>query len=333
MKEEQQKLALKAWVWGIKKEEEKHWYSVKLQGKNESIWESIKIKTTRLNLKEKKIFNIKKFLEEEKKKENIINDSSSIFDLGCKVAKLDIYLQNIIFSNISSYQDWFLLAEKADVIKKKYEEYICDYEQSLEVEQENGQDKEISFPAESSYLDGLEKQNYLSIANCIWKRSDGKNRFYFDSEAETKWAEILKSLTEKENVAPITISEKNLLEESKEIYLWGKNYIPNSNIKFEYYLDGVHSSYPDFIMKDKKGQIHIFEVKSLNSSNNFNIDREEYEIKIKELKKSYKFASKLTKQIFYLPIIKQDKWTIIRYKNGEESQLKINEFKSELVCN
>ena len=37
----------------LRKEEEKHWYSVKLQGKNESICESIKIKTIRLNLKEK----------------------------------------------------------------------------------------------------------------------------------------------------------------------------------------------------------------------------------------------------------------------------------------
>ena len=45
----------------------------------------------------------------------------------------------------------------------------------------------------------------------------------------------------------------------------------------EYYLDGIHSSYPDFVMKDKNGKIHIFEVKSVNKSSSQNINEEEYE--------------------------------------------------------
>jgi type III restriction enzyme len=42
--------------------------------------------------------------------------------------------------------------------------------------------------------------------------------------------------------------EPEYINETK--FLWGKNYTPNSSIKFEYYLETLRSSYPDFIMKD-----------------------------------------------------------------------------------
>ena len=61
-----------------------------------------------------------------------------------------------------------------------------------------------------------------------------------------------------------------------ECYLWGKNFPLNSNIKYEYYANGIHSSYPDFILKDSQGRIHIFEVKSVNISMQSNINSEEY---------------------------------------------------------
>lgn len=81
------------------------------------------------------------------------------------------------------------------------------------------------------------------------------------------------------------IEPKRLNAEYK--YLWGKNYIPNSEIKFEYCSGGVHCSYPDFVMKDCYDRIHIFEVKSLNKSNavSNSFDGGEYEEKIEELKK------------------------------------------------
>lgn len=59
--------------------------------------------------------------------------------------------------------------------------------------------------------------------------------------------------------------------------MWGKNFLANSNIRYEYYADGIHSSYPDFIMKDTQNRIHIFEVKSVNKSNKIDIDKETYE--------------------------------------------------------
>lgn len=111
-------------------------------------------------------------------------------------------------------------------------------------------------------------------------------------------------------------------------YLWGKNYIPNSNIKFEYCLGGIHSSYPDFIMKDSFGRIHIFEVKSVNtsSSTSSSFDSESYKKKVEELKRCYKQASLLTGYIFYLPIMKGDEWQITRLFNGLEQNLTQSQF-------
>ena len=82
--------------------------------------------------------------------------------------------------------------------------------------------------------------------------------------------------------------------------------------------DGIHSSYWDCILKDSFDRIHIFEVKSVNCSIEFGIDKNEYEKKIRELKECYKIASKLTGYYFYLPIKKDNDWYIIWYYNGEE---------------
>ena len=98
--------------------------------------------------------------------------------------------------------------------------------------------------------------------------------------------------------------ETGIMDE-KEVYLWGKNYYPNSKIKFEYYLDSVKKSYPDFIMKDAFGRVHLFEVKSINEKQNtIGFDKKMYEKKISELRKAYCQASKLTNQYFYIPLLK-----------------------------
>ena len=89
----------------------------------------------------------------------------------------------------------------------------------------------------------------------------------------------------------------------------------------------LHSSFPDFVMKDRFGRIHIFEVKSVNQSGAYNCDNNIYKSKIAELKNCYKQASKLTGQIFYLPVVKNDVWQITRFCKGEEDTLSIDEFK------
>ena len=81
-------------------------------------------------------------------------------------------------------------------------------------------------------------------------------------------------------------------------------------------------------MKDAKGRIHIFEVKSVNQSANFNIDNNIYVAKVAELKKSYKQASILTGQYFYLPIQTRNDWQIIQFANGVESTLSSSQFEN-----
>lgn len=79
-----------------------------------------------------------------------------------------------------------------------------------------------------------------------------------------------------------------------------------------------HSSYPDFIIKDNNGFVHIIEVKSVNVGYNQTFDGDEYKKKIESLRKMFVFASKVTKQYFYLPVKTNDSWTI--YKSFLESK-------------
>jgi type III restriction enzyme len=123
---------------------------------------------------------------------------------------------------------------------------------------------------------------FVNISNWVWKRSDGAERFSFDSDAERDWADILKDISVKSIESIITGKKKsnpnagsiNLFGEvqkdtiinEKEIFLWGKNYVPESTVKFEYYLGALHSSYPDFIMKDTKRRerrLHMFVISDL----------------------------------------------------------------------
>lgn len=110
--------------------------------------------------------------------------------------------------------------------------------------------------------------------------------------------------------------------------MWGKNYVANSLIKFEYYLGALHSSYPDFVMKDSFDRIHIFEVKSVNISSSMpgGFDSKPYKDKLEELKKAYKQASRITAQIFYLPILRDEGWRIFQYWAGGEKTLTKDEF-------
>ena len=116
-------------------------------------------------------------------------------------------------------------------------------------------------------------------------------------------------------------------------YLWGKNFFPQSEIKFEYCLGTIHSSYPDFVMKDSYGRIHLFEVKSVNCSSSSRLDTEEYKDKIEELKKCYCQASLLTGYNFYLPVLKEECWHITLLSNGSETTLTLNQFKNLIKAN
>lgn len=182
--------------------------------------------------------------------------------------------------------------------------------------------EEASFPYGSSYNETEQK---LTIDDWVWYRKEGdilSDEFSFDSAAEKKWAEELKDIRRE------SIKQTNVLGDNK--YLWGKNFPLNSEVKFEYFAEGVHSSYPDFVMKDKQGRIHIFEVKSVNKSSSLNINEEEYTEKIRSLKECYRACSQKTKHIFYLPILDGSTWKITKFEKGEERTIDIKQFEESL---
>ncbi|MBQ6732431.1 MAG: DEAD/DEAH box helicase family protein [Paludibacteraceae bacterium] len=330
LSEKAQKLALTAWVWGIQPIEGKKSRQVKLFGDEKWIPNSIKIKTTRLIPPTERVsINVSELLEE-KAKNDITH--SSIFELYGKLQKTENGIQNLCYTWAKNINDWLKYCEHIDTVSKAYNNYICDYEESMEVvRNSDGSEREVSFPLTSLYVDN---ENYQNISDWVWKRKDGNDKFSFDSEAEREWASILKDISHNDTDSTV-VGEPNpnygqmrtdgTLEpqwiNSENKYLWGKNYTTNSEIKFEYYLDGIHSSYPDFVMKDKHGNIHLFEVKSVNISSDLNIDSEEYKEKITALRQCYKQSSILTGQFYYLPILRNEEWQITRFYKGDEQTL------------
>ncbi|MDR3327004.1 MAG: DEAD/DEAH box helicase family protein, partial [Prevotellaceae bacterium] len=324
---EAQELAMTAWVWGIKPESANKTYGVKLFDEPSDTTDNIKVKITKIKpLTQKADFDLQKILKP-------LTTHKSIFELGRKLKQTTNEVRQICYDYASDYQKWWQVAEYADEIKKESEKYLCDYAQSMEVaKDENGNEMEVSFAVTSHYTDN---GNYVNIGNWVWRRRDVSDKFAFDSDAEREWASILKDLSASNNndsqksVATTTVGKiKNKQNENtfegfdtnvneKEIFLWGKNYVPNSTIKFEYYMGALHSSFPDFVMKDGYGRIHIFEVKSVNIAPSM-IDNNIYKAKIAELKNCYKQASLITNQVFYLPVLDGEVWQITQYANGQE---------------
>lgn len=330
LSDEGKKLATMAWVWGVVDNNTRKAYAVRLYDDQKDITEAVRIKTTVIKpLSDNTLFDINDFLDNKTTKVT----HKSIFDLNRKLQMSDSSVKAIVYDYADNYTKWFHAAEYVDDVIKESNQFRCDYSKSMELGPEE------SFSTDSYYYD---TGKYVRINNWVWKRKDGNLKFSFDSDAERDWAEFLKDIsydgfkkikTGKKIVNPNAGAVNlwgdiatNTVVDEKELYLWGKNYVPDSSIKFEYYLGALHSSYPDFIMKDAKGRIHIFEVKSVNQSANFNIDNNIYVAKVAELKKSYKQASLLTGQYFYLPIQTGNDWQIIRFANGVESTLSSSQF-------
>lgn len=339
-----QKLAMTAWIWGIIPVDLRKSFGVKLCQDSKIITDEIKIKTTRLKpLTKKASFNLTTFLA----RQTAVSAPSSIFALWRGFVKAENSVQEMGVNYAMTYAKWREFAENIEAVASESSHYVNDYEKSMEVVKDvKGQDLEVSFALTSNYTDN---GNYVDIGDWVWKRNDEKDEFSFDSDAERKWTGILKDLV-KDDVTVgngrvgkrVTVGKKNpkagtvdlfdekepeLLEE-KQVYLWGKNYVANSPIKFEYYLGALHSSYPDFVMKDSFDRVHIFEVKSVNISSKMvgGFDNNIYKTKMEELKKAYKQASKLTKQLFYLPILRGDTWHIFQYIDGSEKTLTKDQF-------
>jgi len=328
-----QALAMTAWVWGVAPEEQKKVHPVELSHPQDDITNNIRIKTTKLkSLLNKDVFNLADFLAKQKKTAVYNN----IFELGKKLREADNSVREIIYDYAKDYTKWWQVAEFIDEIEKECMRYLCNYEESMEI------GETVSFARTSHYTDN---GNYADIDNWVWKRRHGNgdssenspfykngkyilpldcdtdNDFSFDSDAERKWANILNKLSMDGNIDKVKRENGEDMADGDDIYMWGKNYVPNSLIRFEYYMNSVHSSYPDFVMKDRFGRIHIFEVKSLNQSSEQSFDPENYKAKIEELRKCYKQASKITDQIFYIPIMIDNAWKITQFYKGNENTI------------
>ena len=328
-----QELVSVAYVWGLKDKKNKTIQSVKIAGtvEDNEISKEMKIKTTRIKKDlEKKDFDISEYLD--KQKAPIVTET--IFSLYKKYKNSSNEVKTLNKSYATDFGKWFQFMNNIDSISIKSKEINCNYVDSMElVTDESGNPIDAFLPLLSYYTDN---EHYVRINNWIWVRSDSQEEFSFDSEAEKDWANILISLMNEDAptgntrvIKSVTISEI-VNDEDKKVkrYLLGKNFLSNSGIKFEYYLNGIHASYPDFIMKDYKNNIHLFETKSLNKSSESHVNELEYKEKILELKKCYKQASLLTGYYFYLPVKNGSDWHIFRYVNGKEEQMSLREFRN-----
>ncbi len=342
---EAQELAMKARVWGVKKKDQQRTFVARLFEEPSDITKHIRIKTTKLKpLSKKTGFDIRKFMDD------CSNDNryTDIFSLYRKFKKTEPEVQAMGYEYAETPCQWLKFAENIDSVVKENKKYVCDYALSMELtKDEAGKVREVSFPVESMYTDN---GYYENISDWVWRRKESSQKFAFDSEAEQEWACILKDLAKDDTIEPspqrvgkrVLVGKKNpnagqyktdgTIEDEKlnpsNKYLWGKNFISNSEIKFEYCLGGIHSSYPDFVMEDCFGRIHLFEVKSVNISNATPaaFDSEEYKRKMNELISCYKQASILTGHIFYLPVRKGEDWIITRLLSGVESTLTRDQF-------
>lgn len=294
--EEAQKLAMTCWVWGIVDGNLRKFKKVNV---NES--KNFEIVTTKLSaINQKKDFDIKKFIDLKKKEESI--NVQSIFDLQRKWNNVSLETEEICWSEINTYEDWLNISLFVDEIEKENNAYMSNYETSLEI------DEKQKF-SETSYFEiSKDIERIYEIEDWVWLLNDPDDEeYHFDSKAEKEFARMLKRFKTK---------------------FWGKNYYPNSKIKFEYVLYNKHDSYPDFILKDKNDKIHIFEVKSLDKGYQPGLDEQEYVKKMTELRKMFKVASKVTEQNFYLPIKNEGRWVIYMSENGEETTLSEEQFKN-----
>ncbi len=307
--EDVQQLALTAYIWGICPKELKTTKKVNLRNK-EQIQNLLKVKTTRLKpLNKKYDFDFSKFMD------SIELDLApkSIFSLNSEINK-DSYVADVLYKNINDYTSWWKVATNFEDLKRKCQNFYSDYDSSMEIAED------VSFPISTYYIDN---GNYKEINSWIWKNIDESDEeFSFDSDAESRWVKVLKKYCKEGHIKKADID----LFGNNVVFLWGKNYLPNSQVKFQYFNNGIHDSYPDFIMEDSNGKIHLFEIKSLNNNRNLTIDQMEYNNKIQALKDCYKACSRITNQVFYIPILACNVWRIIRYKNGEEDNLSEEQF-------
>lgn len=327
--EKERRLFTTAYVWGIKdNSSEQKSVDVTLKGsvpdgnriKNE-IQEEIKVKITKLaDLNDTQSnFDIDTFLKEKQAPVSC----KSIFELYNELTKSSNRIQEeckrYMFSSYGDeYSKYFGFVNNLSEIKSKVKTILGSDSSSIEVVKNSlGKDLEVSLPYNSLYFQN-EKYSLQDVKG-VWNNGSDMREFTFDSDSEKKW--LYKMLQDFK-------IKKISLDEEKDILLVGKNYLQNSEIKYEYYADGSHFSYPDFVLKDKYDRIFLFEVKSMNNSSSLQIDTKVYEEKVRILKDLYLKVSSKVDHYFCLPIVSGDNWTVYCFHNGNTYKLNYDQFKN-----
>lgn len=230
----------------------------------------------------------------------------SIFQAYREIQKCDDKVREKYAEYVKEFEHFYSFSVSLDAIKNKVKSVVENYDEYLESKCVEIREDVYSFYEESEF----------SIGSESWIWGSDNDEFGLDSKAEKEWCAILKSLAK--------TCAKSIEINGDKIYLFGKNFIDKSNIKYEYYDERKRVSYPDFIFKDRGDRIHIFEVKSVNASKSQSIEKEAYTQKIQRLKQAYLSASKITSYIFYLPVKVGQDWQIWCAKNGQTLQENMN---------
>lgn len=327
--EKERRLFTTAYVWGIKdNSSEQKSVDVTLKGsvpdgnriKNE-IQEEIKVKITKLaDLNDTQSnFDIDTFLKEKQAPESC----KSIFELYNELTKssnrIQVECKRYMFSSYDDeYSKYFGFVNNLSEIISKVKTILSSDSSSIEVVKNSlGKDLEVSLPYNSLYFQN--KKYSLQDVKGVWNNGSDMREFTFDSDSEKKW---LYKMLQDFSIKKIS------LDEEKDILLVGKNYLQNSEIKYEYYADGSHFSYPDFVLKDKYDRIFLFEVKSMNISSSLQIDTKVYQEKVEILKDLYSKVSSKVEHYFCLPILNGKSWTVHCYYKGVHYELKEDQFKN-----
>ena len=327
--EKERRLFTTAYVWGIKdNSSEQKSVDVTLKGsvpdgnriKNE-IQEEIKVKITKLaDLNDTQSnFDIDTFLKEKQAPESC----KSIFELYNELTKssnrIQVECKRYMFSSYDDeYSKYFGFVNNLSEIKSKVKTILSSDSSSIEVVKNSlGKDLEVSLPYNSLYFQN--KKYSLQDVKGVWNNGSDMREFTFDSDSEKKW---LYKMLQDFSIKKIS------LDEEKDILLVGKNYLQNSEIKYEYYADGSHFSYQDFVLKDKYDRIFLFEVKSMNISSSLQIDTKVYQEKVEILKDLYSKVSSKVEHYFCLPILNGKSWTVHCYYKGVHYELKEDQFKN-----
>ena len=329
LSEAQRELISKAYIYGVKPKQSsttKVWLKGQIHKgllENEIIKE-FSIKITRLKSEERLEFSAEKFLE------NLVDLADCSSDFGSDMrgevcgnvsgnfgGKKDIFTlykelqsrpeleaQCKAYAGSKSHK-WYAFANNFGAIKREYEKEVIDYDKSVEICDEVG-----ALALESFFSANEHHTDMEFLEEWAWQKEG--ERFCFDSKAEIEWIRIISKCAKKGLIKTVVIN-------GEKTALFGKNYPYNSGIKFEYYLNGRHFSYPDFVLKDTDEQIHIFEVKSVDS---FGSGDNDYTRKISEIEKIYKAISKkegMRGYHFWIPIKQEgSRWVVKCYANGKD---------------